>query len=70
MSQQDQHPFDRIDYTYILLVVIALIITGTILARDIVIPMAFAGFLAVVMLPVIKKLGERKIGTAISITQK
>lgn len=68
MTQHNQQPFDRIDYTYKLLVVIALIVTATILARDIVIPMAFAGFLAVVMLPVIKKLEERKIGTAISIT--
>ncbi len=61
-------PFDRLDYTYKLFVVTALSITAIILARDIVIPMAFAGFLAVVMLPVIKRLEERKIGTAISIT--
>lgn len=68
MTQDNQQPFNRIDYTYKLLVVIALIITATILARDIVIPMAFAGFLAVVMLPVIKKLEEKKLGTAFSIT--
>ncbi len=61
-------PFDRLDYTYKLFVVTALTITAVILARDIVVPMAFAGFLAVVMLPVIKRLEERKIGTAISIT--
>lgn len=68
MTQNDQPTFNRLDYTYKLLVVIALVITATILARDIIVPMAFAGFLAVVMLPVIKKLEEKKIGTAISIT--
>lgn len=63
-----QQPFDRLDYVYKLLVVIALSITAVILAKDIVVPMAFAGFLAVVMLPIIKKMEQRKIGTAISIT--
>ncbi|WP_276374010.1 AI-2E family transporter [Chryseolinea sp. H1M3-3] len=61
-------PFDRLDYTYKLLVVIALSITAAILARDIVVPLAFAGFLSIVMLPIIKKLERRKIGTALSIT--
>lgn len=60
--------FDRLDYTYKLFVVIALSITAAILAKDIVVPMAFAGFLAVVMLPLIKKLEKRKIGPALSIT--
>jgi len=59
---------DRLDYIYKLLVVIALLITATMLAADIVIPMAFAAFLAVVMLPAIKRMEKRKIGTALSIT--
>lgn len=61
-------PFDRLDYTYKLFVVIALTITATILASDIVVPMAFAAFLSIVMLPVVKKLEKRKLGTAFSIT--
>lgn len=68
MTKNPLKPFDRLDYTYKLFVVIALSITAIILAKDIVVPMAFAGFLAVVMLPVIKRLEDRKIGTAISIT--
>ncbi|HEY9048937.1 MAG TPA: AI-2E family transporter [Ohtaekwangia sp.] len=61
-------PFDRLDYTYKLLVIIAISITAVILAQDIIIPFAFAGILSVVMLPVIKKLEDRKVGTALSIT--
>lgn len=61
-------PFDRLDYIYKLLVVIALLIAAMILASDLVIPMAFAGLLSIVMLPLVKKLEERRIPTAISIT--
>jgi predicted PurR-regulated permease PerM len=64
----EQKPFDRIDYAFKLLVIFALTITAIILARDIIIPMAFAGFLSVLMLPMIIKLEERKISPAISIT--
>ncbi|MGC3945055.1 MAG: AI-2E family transporter [Chryseolinea sp.] len=63
-----EQPADRLDYLYKLLVVIGLLITATILAADIVVPMAFAGFLSVVMLPAIKRMEKRKIGTALSIT--
>lgn len=59
---------DWLDYLYKLLVVIGLLITATILAADIVVPMAFAGFLSVVMLPAIKRMEARKIGTSLSIT--
>src|SRR5688572_11602051 len=59
--------FDRLDYIYKLLVVIALVITGTILASDIVVPLAFAAFLSVVMLPVVKKLERLKLGPSFSI---
>ncbi len=59
--------FDRLDYIYKLLVVIALVITGSILASDIVVPLAFAAFLSVVLLPIVKRLEKRKVGPALSI---
>lgn len=64
------HPknVDRLDYTFKLLIVIALLITGVVLAKDIVIPLSFAALLSIVMLPLIKKLEQRKIPTALSIT--
>jgi len=55
-------PFNRLDYSYKLLVVITLCIIGIVLAKDIIIPMAFAAFFAIVMLPLINRL-ERKIKT-------
>jgi len=64
----EQKPFDRIDYAFKVLVIFALTITAMILARDIIVPMAFAGFLSVLMLPMIIKLEERKISPAISIS--
>ena len=68
MTRHSDPPFNRLDYTYKLFVVVALTITAVILAKDIVVPLAFAAFLAVVMLPLITKMEERKIPTAISIT--
>lgn len=59
---------NRLDYMYKLLVIIALVITGTILARDIIIPIAFAAFLSIVLLPVVTWLEKKKVGTVISIT--
>jgi putative heme transporter len=49
-------------------VVVALGIAAAILASDLVVPLAFAAFLAIVMLPVVKKLEKRRLGTALSIT--
>ena len=60
-------PFDRLDYIYKLSIVIALSIAATILASDIVVPLAFAAFLSVVMLPLVKWLERRKLGPAFSI---
>lgn len=60
-------PFDRLDYTYKLLVIIALCIAGIILAQDIVIPMAFAAFFSVVMLPLIKWMERKKVNTVFAI---
>lgn len=62
------HTSNRLDYIYKLFVVIALVITGTILARDIIIPIAFAAFLSIVLLPVVTWLEKRKLGTTISIS--
>jgi predicted PurR-regulated permease PerM len=68
MTQTSPPAFDRLDYIYKLLVVAALLITATILASDLVIPMAFAGLFSIVMLPAVKKLEERRIPTSLSIT--
>jgi predicted PurR-regulated permease PerM len=61
-------PFDRLDYIYKILVVTALLIAAAILASDLVVPLAFAGFLSIVMLPMVKRLERRRLGTALSIT--
>jgi predicted PurR-regulated permease PerM len=63
-----QKPFNRLDYIYKLMVVIALSIAAAILASDLVVPLAFAAFLSMVMLPVVKKLEKRRLGTALSIS--
>lgn len=60
--------FDRLDYIYKLFVVIALGIAATMLASDLVVPLAFAAFLAIVMLPVVKKLEKRRVAPWLAIT--
>ena len=60
--------FNRLDYTYKLFVVAALAITATVIAQDIVIPLAFAAFFSVVLLPAVSWLERRKLGTTLSIT--
>lgn len=60
--------FDRLDYTYKLFVVIALSLVALIMAKDILIPIAFAGFIAVVLLPVVKWLERKKINTILAIS--
>lgn len=59
--------FDRLDYSYKMLMVIALIIVGAILARDIIVPMMIAGILTIVLMPIVKRL-ERKMSTPVAIT--
>jgi len=59
-------PFNRLDYTYKVLMVLALIIVGIILMRDIVIPLMIAGILTVVLIPLVKKM-ERKISSTLAI---
>lgn len=59
----------RLDLTYVfkLMIVIALSITAIILTRDIVIPLAFAAFLSIVLLPLVKRI-ERRTGTTLAVT--
>jgi hypothetical protein len=45
--------FDRLDYVYKLLIIIALSVTAIILCADIVIPFAFAALFAIVMMPLV-----------------
>jgi putative heme transporter len=59
--------FDRLGYVYKLMVIIALTITAIILCRDIVIPFAFAAFLSLVMLPLVKRI-ERRTGLTVAVT--
>ncbi|HEY8934085.1 MAG TPA: AI-2E family transporter [Cyclobacteriaceae bacterium] len=66
MSESSQ-PFDRLDYTYKLFVVIGLSIAAVVLAEEIFIPMAFAALLSIVMLPLVKKMEQRKIPTSLAI---
>jgi putative heme transporter len=58
--------FDRLGYIYKLLAVTALTITGVILCRDIIIPFAFAAFLALLVLPLVKRL-ERRTGLTFAV---
>lgn len=66
MSKQES-TFNRLDYTYKVLIVIALIIVAIILAHDVVVPLMIAGILTVVLLPLIKRL-EKKISSTLAIT--
>ncbi|MEX2231035.1 MAG: AI-2E family transporter [Cyclobacteriaceae bacterium] len=59
--------WNRLDYVFKLMVIVALSIYGIILCRDIVIPLAFAVFLALVLLPVVKRI-ERRTGTTLAVT--
>lgn len=59
--------WNRLDYIFKLMVIIALSIYAVILLRDIVIPLLFAIFLSMVLLPIVKKI-ERKTGTTVAVT--
>ena len=59
--------WNRLDYIFKLMVIIALTIYAIILCRDIVIPLAFAAFLSFVMLPIVKRI-ERRTGTILAVT--
>src|SRR3989337_2855622 len=59
--------WNRLDYIFKVMVITALSIYGIILCRDIVIPLAFAVFLTLVLLPVVNRI-ERKTGTLLAVT--
>jgi predicted PurR-regulated permease PerM len=56
--------FDRLDYTYKLLVIIALVITASLLASDIVVPILISAILAIVLLPVVKRFEKKNVSYA------
>lgn len=56
----------KLDTIYKSLVVMALVITGLILTKDIAMPIAFSALLSVVLLPLVKRF-ERKMGRILSI---
>ena len=56
----------KLDRIYKSLVVLALVITGLILTKDIVMPIAFAALFAMVLLPLVRRL-EKRTGRVISI---
>lgn len=58
--------WNRLDYVYKLMVVTGLAILVVILCRDIVIPLAFAIFLSVVMLPIVKRI-EKRTGSTFAV---
>ncbi len=58
--------FNRLDYTFKVLMVIALVILGVILAQDIVIPLLISGILTIVILPLVRRL-EKKIPATLAI---
>lgn len=60
-------PFDRLDYIFKLFMIIALSILATVLAADIVIPLLIAGFLSIVLLPIVKWF-EKKLSLTLSVT--
>ena len=59
--------WNRLDYIYKVMVITGLTVLTVILLRDIVIPLAFGVFLAVVLLPVVKRI-ERWSGRTFAVT--
>jgi putative heme transporter len=59
--------FDKLGYIYKLMVVIALAVAAVVLCRDIVVPLSFAAFLSLVMLPLVKRI-EKKTGLTLAVT--
>lgn len=59
-------PFDRLDYIYKLFVIIALSITATILAKDIVVPILISALLSIIFLPVVNRL-QKKLSLTFSV---
>lgn len=62
-----ERTFNRLDYTYKVMVVSALCIVATILAHDIVVPLLISAFLSIILLPLVNRL-EKKMSLTISVT--
>lgn len=58
--------FNRLDYTFKVLMITAIAITVVVLASDIIIPILIAGILTIVLLPLVKRL-ERKLPSVLAI---
>lgn len=63
---QEKKYFDRLDYTYKLFVILALAITATVLASDIVIPILVSAFLAILLIPIVNWL-QKKLSLTMSV---
>ena len=67
MEEIKKVKFNKLDYTYKVMMIATLTIIGLVVARDIVIPILFAGIISVVSLPLVKRL-ERKMPSALAIS--
>lgn len=63
---EDSKPFHRLDYTFKIFVVFGIAITAIILAKEIVIPLAFAGLISIAILPLVNRF-EKRVGRVFSI---
>lgn len=63
---EDSKPFNRLDYTFKIFIVLGIAITAVILAKDIVIPLAFAGLISIAILPLVNRF-EKRLGRVFSI---
>jgi predicted PurR-regulated permease PerM len=62
-----ERTFNRLDYTYKLMVVSALCIVAAILAHDIIVPLLISAFLSIILLPLVNRL-EKKMSLTIAVT--
>lgn len=60
--------FSRLDYVFKFSVVIALFIVAAIYARDIIIPLAFAGLISLVLVPIVRKLENKGLSPVLAIS--
>lgn len=63
---EDSKPFNRLDYTFKIFIVLGIAISAVILAKDIVIPLAFAGLISIAILPLVNRF-EKRLGRVLSI---
>lgn len=63
----EHRTFNPLDYTFKLLVVLSILVTVTILAKDIIIPILISGMLTIVLMPMVNRL-EKRLSTVLAIT--